>query len=134
MKPAPRDDHHLDVAFHRLEQCPAVTFRNFPTAAKQSAVQVNGYEANWHAMNILTRGTQHKGGHRRPQRELGNGVISPRVHHRSHVIPAKAGIQFVTSTFLEACRVDSRFRGNDLWAWVHAASKPRHYRKLWLTS
>ena len=38
----------------------------------------------------------------------GSGVIGSRVFHDSQVIPAKAGIQFVSSTFLEACRVDSR--------------------------
>jgi hypothetical protein len=43
MKPAPGDDDHLDFAFNRLEQRPAVTFRYFPTAVKESAVKINGY-------------------------------------------------------------------------------------------
>ena len=31
-----------------------------------------------------------------------------------HVIPAKAGIQFVSGTFAKVCGVNSRFRGNEL--------------------
>ena len=53
MEPAPGDDDHLDFAFNRLEQRPAVTFRYFPTAVKESAVKINGYEANRHAIRIL---------------------------------------------------------------------------------
>jgi hypothetical protein len=53
MKPAPGDDDHLDFAFNRREQRPAVTFRYFPTAVKESAVKINGYEANRHAIRIL---------------------------------------------------------------------------------
>jgi hypothetical protein len=54
MKPASRDNDYLDAGFGRLENCLAVTFRDFPTAVKQRAVQVNGYEANRHALGILT--------------------------------------------------------------------------------
>jgi hypothetical protein len=54
MKPAPGDDDHLDIALNRLEQRPAVTLRYFPAAVKQSAVEVNGYEVNRHAIRILT--------------------------------------------------------------------------------
>jgi hypothetical protein len=43
MKSAPGDDDHLDFALNRLDQRPAVTFRYFPTAVKESAVQVDGY-------------------------------------------------------------------------------------------
>lgn len=42
MKPAPGDNDHLDFALNRLEQRPAVTFRYFPTAVKESAVKING--------------------------------------------------------------------------------------------
>ena len=40
--------------------------------------------------------------------------VGSRVPHQSHVIPAKAGIQFVSSKFRGAYRVGSRFRGNDV--------------------
>jgi hypothetical protein len=42
--------------------------------------------------------------------------FDPAFPHHSEVIPAKAGIQPLSGPFLEACRVDSRFRGNDVWA------------------
>jgi len=54
MKPAPRDNDYLNAAFDRLEKRPAVTFRDFPTAVEQRAVQVHGHEANRHTLRILT--------------------------------------------------------------------------------
>jgi hypothetical protein len=41
------------------------------------------------------------------------GIIWDGIPFETPVIPAKAGIQFVDSTFPEVGRVDSRFRGND---------------------
>ena len=43
------------------------------------------------------------------------------------VIPAKAGIQFVSDPFLEVCGMDSRFRGNDVGAGAPISCKGRHY-------
>jgi len=34
---------------------------------------------------------------------------------RPHVIPAKAGIQYVRRSVPKVCGVDSRLRGNDVW-------------------
>jgi hypothetical protein len=50
VKPAPRDDDYLDVALDSLEKRPAVTLRDFPAAVEQSAVKINGYETNRHAI------------------------------------------------------------------------------------
>jgi hypothetical protein len=55
LKPAPRDDDDLDVAFDSLEKRPAVTLREFSTAIQQGAVKINGYETNRHADSILTQ-------------------------------------------------------------------------------
>jgi hypothetical protein len=44
---------------------------------------------------------------------LGTVFICNGIPFESPVIPAKAGIQFVNGAHPKACRVDSRFRGND---------------------
>src|SRR5271157_5188694 len=42
-----------------------------------------------------------------------SGVIWNGIHFEGPVIPAKAGIQPVETTFPDLCKLDSRFRGND---------------------
>jgi hypothetical protein len=42
-----------------------------------------------------------------------SGVIWNIIPYETPVIPAKAGIQSVSSAFPKVCGVDSRFRGND---------------------
>ena len=51
-----------------------------------------------------------------------SGVIRCFVPHRVYVIPAKAGIQFESTTSAKDCRMDSRFRGNDAGVLRYAVS------------
>jgi hypothetical protein len=44
---------------------------------------------------------------------VGGGVTGEGNRFEALVIPAKAGIQSIGSTFPKVCMVDSHFRGND---------------------